>query len=90
MVGGHARRRRRTQLHRSERARDRWGAEAAPGALRLPIVGVGGIMSADDACRILDAGATLVQLYSGFIYKGPDLVKAVAQGARPARAHAAR
>jgi dihydroorotate dehydrogenase len=57
---------------------------------RLPIVGVGGIMSADDASRILDAGATLVQLYSGFIYRGPDLVKAVAQGARPARAHAAR
>ncbi len=47
-------------------------------------------MSADDASRLLDAGATLVQLYSGFIYKGPDLVRAVAQGARPARAHTAR
>ncbi|GIF13284.1 quinone-dependent dihydroorotate dehydrogenase [Actinoplanes teichomyceticus] len=57
---------------------------------RLPIIGVGGIMSADDASRMLDAGATLVQLYSGFIYKGPDLVRAVAQGARPARSPAVR
>ena len=57
---------------------------------RLPIIGVGGIMSADDASRLLDAGASLVQLYTGFIYRGPDLVRAVARGARPARAAAAR
>ena len=49
---------------------------------RLPIVGVGGIMSADDAARLFDAGASLVQLYTGFIYRGPALVKAVAR-ARP-------
>ncbi|MDI6103588.1 quinone-dependent dihydroorotate dehydrogenase [Actinoplanes sp. NEAU-A12] len=57
---------------------------------RLPIIGVGGIMSADDASRLLDAGASLVQLYTGFIYRGPDLVKAVARGARPVRTAAAR
>jgi dihydroorotate dehydrogenase len=48
---------------------------------RLPIIGVGGIVDPDDAARLFDAGASLVQLYTGFIYKGPALVKAVAQGA---------
>ncbi|MBO3741035.1 quinone-dependent dihydroorotate dehydrogenase [Actinoplanes flavus] len=57
---------------------------------RLPIIGVGGIMSADDASRMFDAGAALVQLYSGFIYQGPDLVLAVARGARPSRTAVAR
>ncbi|GAA4927032.1 quinone-dependent dihydroorotate dehydrogenase [Actinoplanes utahensis] len=57
---------------------------------RLPIIGVGGIMSVDDASRMFDAGAALVQLYSGFIYQGPDLVLAVARGARPSRVAAAR
>ncbi|MBU2666739.1 quinone-dependent dihydroorotate dehydrogenase [Actinoplanes bogorensis] len=46
---------------------------------RLPIIGVGGVMCADDAARLFDAGATLVQLYSGFIYKGPSLVRAAAR-----------
>jgi dihydroorotate dehydrogenase len=50
---------------------------------RLPIVGVGGIMSADDASRLFDAGASLVQLYSGFIYHGPALVRAAARAAAP-------
>ncbi len=50
---------------------------------RLPIIGVGGIMSGDDASRLFDAGASLVQLYSGFIYRGPALVRAAARvGAR--------
>ena len=40
----------------------------------LPIIGVGGIMSGCDATEKLDAGATLVQLYSGLIYRGPGLV----------------
>jgi dihydroorotate dehydrogenase len=44
---------------------------------RLPIIGVGGIHSADDATRMLDAGASLVQLYTGFIYHGPGLVRAI-------------
>ncbi|SDB94032.1 dihydroorotate oxidase A [Raineyella antarctica] len=42
---------------------------------RLPVVGVGGIMTADDARAMLDAGAALVQLYTGFIYHGPGLVR---------------
>jgi dihydroorotate dehydrogenase len=45
----------------------------------LPIIGVGGVMEPDDAARLFDAGASLVQLYSGVIYRGPALVKAVAQ-----------
>jgi dihydroorotate dehydrogenase len=40
----------------------------------LPIIGVGGILSGDDAKEKLDAGAALVQLYTGLIYRGPDLV----------------
>jgi dihydroorotate dehydrogenase len=46
---------------------------------RLPIVGVGGLMDPDDAARLVDAGASLVQLYTGFVYRGPALVKAVAR-----------
>lgn len=41
----------------------------------VPIIGVGGISSAKDAQDKLDAGASLVQVYSGMIYKGPSLVK---------------
>jgi len=48
---------------------------------RLPIIGVGGVMCADDASRLFDAGASLVQLYSGFIYHGPALVRSVARAA---------
>jgi len=51
-------------------------AHAGPG---LPIVGVGGIMSAGDARAKLDAGATLVQIYTGFIYAGPGLVREIAE-----------
>jgi len=40
----------------------------------LPIIAAGGIMSADDANAKLDAGADLVQIYSGFIYQGPKLI----------------
>lgn len=43
----------------------------------FPIIGVGGIMTADDAVEKLEAGASLVQLYSGFIYEGPALVGAI-------------
>lgn len=42
---------------------------------KLPIIGVGGIASGADAQEKIDAGAKLVQVYSGFIYQGPDLVK---------------
>ena len=44
----------------------------------LPIIGVGGIMSGADAAEKIRAGASLVQFYSGFIYRGPDLVGEVA------------
>ncbi|HEY9123265.1 MAG TPA: quinone-dependent dihydroorotate dehydrogenase, partial [Bacteroidales bacterium] len=43
----------------------------------LPIIGVGGIMSAADAQEKIDAGASLVQIYTGFIYEGPFLVKRI-------------
>ena len=43
----------------------------------FPIIGVGGIHSADDALEKLDAGADLVQLYTGFIYEGPSLIKKI-------------
>ncbi len=40
----------------------------------MPIIGVGGIMTANDAVEKMEAGASLVQLYSGFIYGGPKLI----------------
>ncbi len=45
----------------------------------LPIVGVGGIMSADDALEKLDAGARLVQVYTGLVYAGPGLIRSINQ-----------
>ncbi|MCP4521143.1 MAG: quinone-dependent dihydroorotate dehydrogenase [Cytophagales bacterium] len=45
--------------------------------LDVPIIGVGGIMTAEDALEKLEAGASLVQIYSGFIYEGPNLVKRI-------------
>jgi dihydroorotate dehydrogenase len=45
----------------------------------FPIIGVGGIMTAEDALEKLDAGASLVQLYTGFIYEGPGLIKKINQ-----------
>jgi dihydroorotate dehydrogenase len=44
---------------------------------RLPIIGVGGVLAADDAVRLADAGASLVQLYTGLVYRGPGLVRQV-------------
>lgn len=44
---------------------------------RLPIVGVGGIMTPADAEAMLDAGASLVQIYTGLIYRGPGLVRRI-------------
>ncbi|MDR2962714.1 MAG: quinone-dependent dihydroorotate dehydrogenase [Bacteroidales bacterium] len=43
----------------------------------FPIIGVGGIMTPEDAVEKLEAGAALVQLYSGFIYEGPPLIAAI-------------
>jgi dihydroorotate dehydrogenase len=43
----------------------------------FPIIGVGGIHSAEDALEKIEAGASLVQLYTGFIYEGPALIKSI-------------
>lgn len=46
----------------------------------FPIVGVGGIFTADDALEKLQAGASLVQVYTGFIYEGPGMAKQICKG----------
>ena len=43
----------------------------------LPIIGVGGIMTVQDALNMLDAGAKLIQIYTGFIYNGPAFVRKI-------------
>lgn len=43
----------------------------------FPIIGVGGIHDGEDALEKLSAGAALIQLYTGFIYKGPSLIKSI-------------
>jgi dihydroorotate dehydrogenase len=48
----------------------------------LPVIGVGGITTVDDALRMLDAGASLLQLYTGFIYGGPHLVRRIGTAVR--------
>ncbi len=47
---------------------------------RFPIIGVGGIFTAEDAIEKLEAGASLVQVYSGMIYEGPAMVKKIKKG----------
>lgn len=44
----------------------------------IPLIGVGGILSAADAAEKFNAGASLVQIYSGFIYRGPALIREIA------------
>ena len=44
---------------------------------RLPIIGVGGIMTAEQASKMLEAGASLIEIYTGFIYEGPSIVKRI-------------
>jgi dihydroorotate dehydrogenase len=51
----------------------------------LPIIGVGGILSGGDAQAKIDAGASLVQLYTGLIYRGPALIKECAAALRTSR-----
>lgn len=46
----------------------------------MPIIGVGGIMSADDAWERICAGASLIQIYTGFIYGGPRLIRRINRG----------
>ncbi|MBA3704800.1 MAG: dihydroorotate dehydrogenase (quinone), partial [Bacteroidetes bacterium] len=46
----------------------------------FPIIAVGGIHTAEDAIEKLNAGASLVQIYTGFIYEGPGIVKRINKG----------
>lgn len=52
---------------------------------KIPVIAVGGIMSADDAREKINSGASLVQLYTGFIYRGPALINACAKSCVNAR-----
>ena len=47
---------------------------------RIPIIGVGGVFTAEDAWEKIGAGASLVQLYTGFIYEGPRVAQRINQG----------
>jgi len=47
---------------------------------KLPIIGVGGVFSAEDAWEKICAGASLIQLYTGFIYEGPSVAKRINEG----------
>ena len=58
----------------------RYVHEKSSGA--FPIIGVGGINSVESAQEKLDAGASLVQIYSGMIYEGPTLAKKIANGVK--------
>ena len=50
------------------------------GRTRLPLVGVGGVEDAETAWRKIEAGATLVQLYSALVYRGPGVARAIVEG----------
>jgi dihydroorotate dehydrogenase len=50
---------------------------------RLPVIGCGGILGGADAARFLDEGARMVQIYSGLVFRGPDLAREVAQALAP-------
>ena len=50
--------------------------------MTYPIIGVGGVMSAQDALGKIDAGASLVQIYTGLVYQGPDLIRRAATAIR--------
>jgi dihydroorotate dehydrogenase len=47
---------------------------------KLPIIGTGGIFDADDAWEKITAGASLVQIYTGLVYRGPSIVKSIVKG----------
>ncbi len=62
-------------------ARDRIASVYRRTQGKLPIIGVGGIMNADDALGHIKAGASLVELYTGLIYEGPGLIASMKRGA---------
>uniref|UniRef100_A0A0C1RKU3 Dihydroorotate dehydrogenase catalytic domain-containing protein n=1 Tax=Tolypothrix bouteillei VB521301 TaxID=1479485 RepID=A0A0C1RKU3_9CYAN len=47
---------------------------------QMPIIGVGGIFTPEDAWEKITAGASLLQVYTGWIYEGPAMVKSILQG----------
>ena len=47
---------------------------------KLPIIGVGGIFTSEDAWNKITAGASLIQIYTGLVYQGPGIVKQILQG----------
>jgi dihydroorotate dehydrogenase len=49
---------------------------------KLPIIGVGGIFCAEDAWEKILAGASLVQIYTGLLYEGPGITRAIVKGLR--------
>lgn len=54
---------------------------------RLPIIGVGGIFSAEDAWEKIQAGASLIQVYTGLVFEGPGLARSIVRGLRQKLAH---
>ena len=48
----------------------------------MPVIGVGGVFTAEDAWEKICAGASLVQLYTGFIYEGPSIARQINEGLR--------
>jgi dihydroorotate dehydrogenase len=48
----------------------------------MPLIGVGGISTAEDAWEMISAGASLVQIYTGFIYEGPSIARKINEGLR--------
>ena len=48
----------------------------------LPLVGVGGVFNAADAWEMISAGASLLQIYTGFIYEGPAIARRINEGLR--------
>jgi dihydroorotate dehydrogenase len=50
---------------------------------RIPVIGCGGILNGAEAARFLDEGASLVQVYSGLVFRGPELAREVAQALAP-------
>jgi len=48
----------------------------------LPLIGVGGIFTAEDAWKMISAGASLLQIYTGFIYEGPGIAARINDGLR--------
>jgi dihydroorotate dehydrogenase len=69
-----------------ERAREMVAYIYRHTGVRLPIIGVGGILEADDARRMLQAGAQLVQVYTGLIYHGPGLAREILTNLHPHQA----